>query len=575
MAAPARNRELPGREWRQFKRLTRDACRRLLDNLVVAKDADPLQFALWSVALATTLPLLFAVRKIVQYGFLVNAPAEVALRQVLADRLFFLTYGMLAAALLAALAWDALFPDRADQEIVGVLPVRPRTLAASRLAAAAGIAAGFAAAINLPSGLIYALAQTSLVSLGWLPRLLLAHLGSTMLACMFVFLGLLCLRGIVAVCAGERIAARLALALQLVTVVAFVEVFMFLPGILPRLVRELQGGTAGYTWLPPVWFGGLYSWVAEGNTAMALLAGVSVLSAASVAALATLVSLVPAAWMGRRVIESSPRERAGSLMLVARAVAALTIRSAPVRGLFLFSVASLVRSRRHALVLATYVGFAIAIGVVGLISSTYLDRLVLDRPTRYVLALPMVFVFFAVFGLRVAFAIPTDVEANWPLRITPPTVRQAVSVTRRLLWALGVAPIALAWLAITLALWPAQEAWRATALMALSGIALAEMALSNWTKVPFAAAHEPAAMTLRKKWPLYVFALHVFGFMLAEVQLAALQSSGRMWSYVLAAAIATGILRLKRERALRNQTPTFDAVDEDGFQTLDLSEALS
>jgi hypothetical protein len=75
----------------------------------------------------------------------------------------------------------------------------------------------------------------------------------------------MCVRGFIAICAGERIAARLALVLQLLTVVSFVEVFMFLPGVLPVLVRELQGGSSGYALLPPVWFGALYSWLAEGE----------------------------------------------------------------------------------------------------------------------------------------------------------------------------------------------------------------------------------------------------------------------------------------------------------------------
>src|SRR5687768_4777699 len=155
-------------------------------------------FVVWGLALATTLPLLTAVRKVVFYGLLVNAPAEFFLRLVLADRLFFLTYGMLASALLAALTWDALFPDRADQEIVGVLPVRPRTLAAARLAAAAGLAVAFAAAINLPAALIYSLAGVSHPLLGSLPRLLASHVVATMCACTFVFLGLMCARGLIA-----------------------------------------------------------------------------------------------------------------------------------------------------------------------------------------------------------------------------------------------------------------------------------------------------------------------------------------------------------------------------------------
>jgi len=122
------------RDWRQFRLLSRDSVRRLLDTALASRDADPMQYALWGLALVITPPVLFAVRKILDYPFLLRAPAAVVQGVALADRLFFITYGMLATALLAALTWEALFPDRTDQEIVGVLPVRPRTLAAARAA---------------------------------------------------------------------------------------------------------------------------------------------------------------------------------------------------------------------------------------------------------------------------------------------------------------------------------------------------------------------------------------------------------------------------------------------------------
>ena len=123
-------------EWHQFRLLSRDSVRRLLDSVLVARDADPMLFALWFMALAMTPPLLVAAPKFVQYAFLKKAPAALVLQIATAERAFFILYGMLATALLAALTWDALFPDRTDQEIVGALPVRPRTLAAARLAAA-------------------------------------------------------------------------------------------------------------------------------------------------------------------------------------------------------------------------------------------------------------------------------------------------------------------------------------------------------------------------------------------------------------------------------------------------------
>jgi len=148
-------------EWRQFRLLSRDSVRRLLDSVLVARDADPMLFALWFTALAMTPPMLIAAPKIIQYTFLKRAPDALVLQLATAERSFFVLYGMLATALLAALTWDALFPDRQDQEIVGALPVRPRTLAGARLAAALTVGTAFAAAISLPAAFLYSAASST------------------------------------------------------------------------------------------------------------------------------------------------------------------------------------------------------------------------------------------------------------------------------------------------------------------------------------------------------------------------------------------------------------------------------
>ena len=89
-----------------------------------------MEFAIWMLALIATPPAFFAANQIFLYSALVKAPQEVVEQIALGHRLFFVVYGMLATALLAALTWEALFPDGSDQEIVGVLPVRPHTYAA-------------------------------------------------------------------------------------------------------------------------------------------------------------------------------------------------------------------------------------------------------------------------------------------------------------------------------------------------------------------------------------------------------------------------------------------------------------
>ena len=67
-------------EWHQSRLLSRDSVRRLLDSILVSRDADPMLFALWFTALAMTPPMLVAAPKIVQYTFLKRAPDALVLQ---------------------------------------------------------------------------------------------------------------------------------------------------------------------------------------------------------------------------------------------------------------------------------------------------------------------------------------------------------------------------------------------------------------------------------------------------------------------------------------------------------------
>ena len=563
-------------EWNQFRLLSRDSVRRLLDSILVSRDADPMLFALWFMALAMTPPMLVAAPKIIQYSVLSRAPAEMVLQIATAERAFFVLYGMLATALLAALTWDALFPDRTDQEIVGALPVRPRTLACARFAAALTVGSTFAAAVSLPAALLYSVASSTHPLIGSFPRVLAGHVIATMTACACTFLGLMSLRAIVVICAGERVADRLALVLQFVTIVMLVETFLFLPSVLPNIIKAMQQDQTAYAWAPPVWFTALFLWIAEGGSFLAGHVFTAVSVTATVTTLAVVVSLAPAAWMGRRVLEVRTLERASGLATLARSIALLWVRGPVVRSLFVFGVASLVRSRRHTIQLATYLGMAIAVGVLKLLPPLLSLRgsLVLDAPRAYTIGLPLVLMFFAVFGLRAAFTIPTELDANWVFRLVQPTVRESVRASRWLIVMLGVTPISIIWLLFTLTMWPWQTALGASAMVLMTGLLLTELGLSNWTKVPFASAHEPATETLKSKAAWYTTALLMYQFILSELQFRALQSWRTTMMHVAVGAVLVIVIRTWRAHTLRKRTPTFDVITSEAT-TLNLSEALS
>ena len=242
------------RDWHQFRLLSRDAVRQLIDTALFSRDADPMEFAVWMLALVATPPAFFAARQVLTYTALRNAPRRSGrCKSRSAHRLFFVIYGMLAAALLAALTWEALFPDGRDQEIVGVLPVRPHTFAAARLGAAAIVCLVFSVGSQRPRGaaLHHVLRRHPVVAVN-IVGLLAGHVLATMMGSLLVFFTLLTVRGLAAIVLGARAGAWLGAVLQLVAVVLMFEVFFFLPGVLGTLVgaRDARRSGAPRAFLP-------------------------------------------------------------------------------------------------------------------------------------------------------------------------------------------------------------------------------------------------------------------------------------------------------------------------------------
>jgi hypothetical protein len=251
----------------------------------------------------------------------------------------------------------------------------------------------------------------------------------------------------------------------------------------------------------------------------------------------------------------------------------LVVRASDVRALYLFALASLARSRRHAVHLGTYAGLAVAAALVGLVTTSIKGNLTVAAPHAALLALPLVAMFFAVLGLRSACAIPVDLDANWPLRLQQPTLRAALRAMRLVLFTLAVLPpvglfaLASAWL------WGARVAgwialWDLTA-----GALLIELALASWNKVPFATTHEPAVDSLRSKWPWLVVALYLYGFQLAMVQVWCLAGPVRPAGLEVSELVCLVAAAARTRRRLQRRTVTFDAGVET-FETLRLSPAL-
>lgn len=563
-------------EWRQFALLSRDSLRQLLNAAVLARDVDPVQFAIWTTALAATPPALYGFGQMFKYAALRRAPAAVIEQVVLGDRMFFVVYSMLAAALLAALTWEALFPDRTDQEILGTLPVKPRTATAARVSAALLMAAVFAAAVNVPSGLFFAFTAATHPLLGFLPIVFVMHIISTVGAAMLVFLVLLLTRVLVAVIVGARVADRLASLLQFASVVALVEVFFYLPTVLPFLVQRMLIGGPAAVWLPPAWMTALYSvGVGTARSMLPVEARLALLALLVAAAAVYPAYLLPARLMARRALESRTDTRSSRSALHPSFLVRAFVRTPVTRAIAAFAVISLGRSRRHVLIVVSYGALGVAIGSISILAARIRGGLSLAEPSATLLALPLVLLFLLTFGVRAAFAVPSDVEANWPYRLKPPDPWEAAEATRAALLLLVTAPVTLLAAVVALAAgWTLQSIATMAAFTVVAGLLLLELALFSWVQVPFACAHVPAEDTLKSRWLLYLIPLNIFAFRGASLEMYVLGSSFVAAVVLATATAALMLLRRSRARRARRHIVSFDVPDDQRIEVLNLSEAL-
>ncbi len=328
-------------------------------------------FALWFTTLAMTPPMLVATRQ----DHPVSVPAAGATRGHRTDRhrgarRSSSLYGMLATALLAALTWDALFPDRTDQEIVGVLPVRPRTLAGARLAAGDDDRHGRSR-----------------------PRSICRRHSSTVSRpSTHPLLGVVAARACRArhddddgvrvyvpgadVAAGDRRRSAPASASPIgwrwccssSPSCCWSRPSCFCRRCCPNIINAMQQGQASYAWAPPVWFAALFLWMAEGSS---FLAG-HIFKAVSVTATVTGAGRrrQPAAGgldgpARPRSAHARTRQRSGHCSRGRSPCCGYEDRSYAACSSSGWRACA--RSRRHTIQLATYLGMAIAVGVLKLI----------------------------------------------------------------------------------------------------------------------------------------------------------------------------------------------------------------
>ena len=132
----------------QFRILFRDALLRMIDLELLSTGGDVGKLLGQVAALLSALGFTFLMVTVPKY-----LASDLSQSQLLdaahAETNFLFATAMAAAGLFAALSWNAVLPDRRDCALLGVLPVRLRTVFLARVTAIAAGAGAVILALNI------------------------------------------------------------------------------------------------------------------------------------------------------------------------------------------------------------------------------------------------------------------------------------------------------------------------------------------------------------------------------------------------------------------------------------------
>jgi predicted permease len=472
----------------QFRVLYRDFLTRILDLELLSSRGDIERLLVQFAAMLGAFSFTFTCYFVPRYSH-AKLSADLLARLAHVDQDLLISTTMAVAGLFTVLAWNTVLPDRRDCLILGLLPVRQRTIFFAKLAALATILGLSILAINSFTGLAYPFTAAA-PDAGALTilRSLLAWWFTMIAAGAFVCCSLLGIQGLASQLMPYRLFLRLSSGLQLT---AF---FVILAGYILKPPFP-------HVW-PSAWFLGLYlqlSGTADAHlTALAARGSLACLIAVPVAALTFGLAFRR---NNRRIIEQpdiAPARRSRPFVQ--------KLFPEPIdRAVIFFTARTIARSRHHRLLLAAYGGIGLAIALAYTRDLVYpsgsIERLwshpQWNQPNAPLLAGSFILLFFAVIATRAVMSLPIALRANWIFRLTAIEEPAAYcAATRKALLILCAAPILLMCAAVFLSLWPLQPALQHLALLSVAAFVMTDLALYRFRKVPFACSYLPGKANL-------------------------------------------------------------------------------
>jgi hypothetical protein len=488
----------------------------------------------------------------------------------LPDEYFFIVLSMFVTGVATLSRWDSLFLDRRDYVNLVPLPVSLGNIFWANFSAIVALAGCFTIVVNAVSLILFPAAVVgSQDSILLLLRFAAGHAVAVFMASAFSFWFVFATAGLLLGVLTSPMFRRLSL-------VARFAIAIVLLGMLGSVftVSQFVLDTPHYraALLPPFSFLGLARTV-WGRGEEPLVADMTKAAFASLGVV-VLVSLLAYTLSFRRAFisipetpDAGPLPRAKvSFSLPAYLSAALL--TPPQRACYKFVAKTLLRSEEHLQVL---MGF-IAVGVVAaanVLASPPGVKSILsgETPSVEFLSVPLILSYCLVIGIRFAFEMPVDLRANWIFRISlEHHWTEAREISRRVLLVFSLSWLVPACFLVTLIFWSWVAALLHTVVVILCTVALVELSLFKFRKLPFTCAYPPFKSHSGLIALAYLFGFMVFTTYIAQMEYWSLVSPWRaIWFIPLFLAVVLGLRAHRKQMLDMDKELIFEDVSVSGF----------
>jgi hypothetical protein len=462
------------------------------------------------------------------------------------DEYFFIVLSMVVTGAAAVWRWDALFLDRRDYTNIVPLPVSLRRIFLGNLAAIFLLAMALTADVNAASFFLFPVAVVgSQLSLKVLfLRFAAGHAVTVILASVFSFFAVFAIVGLLMAILPYALFRRISLYVRFLIALFFLALLTTSFGVTSFLGQLARMSKLAVHLLPPVWFLGIGQtlWGNGHNPFFAAMARTALLAlgiSLAVAILSYTLSFRRSFVRIPETAEVGPLPRSQFHFLPVKLFDRVFLRDPQQRACFHFITRTLLRGETHLQIVSAFAAMALVASAQSVASVFQIHAAVhLRIPSEDLLSIPFVLSFCIIVGIRLAFAIPCDLRANWvfALWIDPDTL-QTRPVARKVLLSLSLLPLIPMCFAGTWILWGFGVALLHTAVFAACTVALVELLLLRFRTIPFTCSYPPFQSHSALIFVAYLFGFVLFTSYLPELELWSLANPWRAIIFIPLVAV--------------------------------------